>query len=108
MNRGNTFGELLEDARRQSGAEKLEGHDIMGLERFAPDTRHMIVFDVSPHESTIGWVGENVCARFLLTKGTGEHWRTRRMATSKSSTMPVCQVVAYGMIMKTEHDREGW
>ena len=60
MNRGKTFGELLEDERRRSGAEKLGGHDIMGLERFAPDTHHMIVFDVLSHESTMGWMGERI------------------------------------------------
>lgn len=41
-----TVGEMLAEARQQSGAAKLAGHDIMALERFDPDTRHMIVFDV--------------------------------------------------------------
>ena len=31
--------------------QKMTGHDIMALERFDPDTRHMIVFDVLSHES---------------------------------------------------------
>ena len=47
-----TIGEMLAEARQQSGAAKLAGHDIMALERFDPDTRHMIVFDVlspAPH-----------------------------------------------------------
>ena len=44
-----TIGELLAEARQKSGAEKLTGHDIMALERFAPDTRHMIVLDVLSH-----------------------------------------------------------
>ena len=30
--------------------QKMTGHDIMALERFDPDTRHMIVFDVLSHE----------------------------------------------------------
>ena len=42
-----TIGEMLAEARQKSGAEKLAGHDIMVLERFDPDTRHMIVFDVA-------------------------------------------------------------
>lgn len=46
-----TIGEMLAEARQKSGAEKLAGHDIMALERFAPDTRHMIVLDVLSHES---------------------------------------------------------
>ena len=41
-----TIGEMLAEARQKSGAQKLAGHDIMALERFDPDTRHMIVFDV--------------------------------------------------------------
>src|SRR5699024_3044931 len=47
-----TIGEMLAEARQKSGAQKLAGHDIMALERFDPDTRHMIVFDVlsqAPH-----------------------------------------------------------
>lgn len=37
-----TIGEMLAETRQQSGAQKLAGHDIMALERFDPDTRHMI------------------------------------------------------------------
>ena len=66
--RGKTFGELLEEERRRSGAEKLEGHDIMDLERFDPDTHHMIVFDVLSHESTMGWMGGRMRA-FLTDEG---------------------------------------
>lgn len=60
-----TIGEMLAEARQKSGAEKLAGHDIMGLERFAPDTRHMIVFDVLSHESSIGFKGDRM--RLFLT-----------------------------------------
>ena len=49
-----TIGEMLAEARQQSGAQKLAGHDIMALERFDPDTHHMIVFDVLSHESPMG------------------------------------------------------
>jgi len=65
MSKEKTIGELLEEARKKSGAAKLAGHDIMDLERFAPDTRHMIVFDVLTHESPIGFKGEK--ARTFLT-----------------------------------------
>ena len=37
-----TIGEKIAEARQQSGAEKLKGHDIMALERFDPEVRHMI------------------------------------------------------------------
>ncbi|MGI5880544.1 MAG: DUF5720 family protein [Syntrophomonadaceae bacterium] len=65
MSKRKTIGELLEEARKQSGAPKLAGHDIMELERFAPDTRHMIVFDVLSHKSPVGCKGERM--RLFLT-----------------------------------------
>ena len=36
-----TIGEKIAEARQQSGAEKLKGHDIMALERFDPEVKHM-------------------------------------------------------------------
>ena len=48
---------MLAEARQKSGAQKLAGHDIMALERFDPDTRHMIVFDVLSHDSPMGVEG---------------------------------------------------
>ena len=66
-----TIGEMLAEARRKSGAQKLAGHDIMALERFAPDTRHMIVFDVLSHDSPMGWKGEKM-RLFLTEAGYGK------------------------------------
>ena len=66
-----TIGEMLAEARQQSGAAKLAGHDIMALERFDPDTRHMIVFDVLSHESPVGWKGEKM-RLFLTETGYGK------------------------------------
>lgn len=66
-----TVGELLAEARQQSGAEKLAGYDIMALERFDPDTRHMIVFDVLSHESPMGWKGDKM-RLFLTEAGYGK------------------------------------
>ena len=60
-----TIGEMLAEARQQSGVQKLSGHDIMALERFDPATRHMIVFDVLTHDSPVGWKGEKM--RLFLT-----------------------------------------
>lgn len=60
-----TIGEMLAEARQQSGAAKLAGHDIMALERFDPETRHMIVFDVLSHESPVGFKGDRM--RLFLT-----------------------------------------
>lgn len=62
---------MLAEARQKSGAQKLAGHDIMALERFDPDTRHMIVFDVLSHESPMGWKGEKM-RLFLTEAGYGK------------------------------------
>lgn len=66
-----TIGELLAQARQKSGAQKLSGHDIMALERFDPDTRHMVIFDVLSHESPMGWKGEKM-RLFLTEAGYGK------------------------------------
>lgn len=66
-----TIGEMLAEARQQSGAQKLAGHDIMALERFDPDTRHMIVFDVLSHESPVGYKGDKM-RLFLTEAGYGK------------------------------------
>ena len=66
-----TIREMLAEARQKSGAEKLAGHDIMALERFTPDTRHMIVFDVLSDESPMGYKGEQRMRLFLTEQGYG-------------------------------------
>ena len=60
-----TIGELIAEARQKSGAEKLKGHDIMALERFDPEVRHMIVFDVFSGDSPVGDKGDKM--RLFLT-----------------------------------------
>ena len=61
-----TVGEMIAVARQESGVRKLEGHDIMALERFDPEVTHMIVFDVLSRESPIGDKGERM--RLFLTE----------------------------------------
>ena len=61
-----TVGEMIAVARQESGARKLEGHDIMALERFDPEVTHMIVFDVLSRKSHIGDKGDRM--RFFLTE----------------------------------------
>lgn len=61
-----TVGEMIAVARQESGARKLEGHDIMTLERFDPEVAHMIVFDVLSRESHIGDKGDRM--RLFLTE----------------------------------------
>jgi len=45
--------------------KKITGQDIMALERFAEDTRHMIVYDVLTWDCPVGDKGERV--RIFLT-----------------------------------------
>ena len=58
MPEGKTIGQLMEEMRQKAGAQNYHGHDYMDLQRFAEDTRHMIIFDVLTHDSPVGWKGE--------------------------------------------------
>ncbi len=60
-----TVGEMLAEARQRSGAEQLKGHDIMALERFDPEVRHMVIFEVLSDDSFAGSKGDRV--RLFLT-----------------------------------------
>ena len=69
-----TIREMLAEARQKSGAQKLADHDIMALEQFDPDTRHMIVFDVLSNDSPM-WVeggDASVPDRIRLWQSPGE------------------------------------
>ena len=61
-----TIGEKIAEARQLSGAEKLKGHDIMALQRFDPEVKHMIVFDVLSYNSPVGDKGDRM--RLFLTE----------------------------------------
>ena len=62
---GRTIGELIAEVRQKSGAEQLKGHDIMALERFDPEVRHMVVFEVLSSDSFVGDKGDRM--RLFLT-----------------------------------------
>ena len=94
-----TIGEMLAEARQQSGAQKLSGHDIMALERFDPATRHMIVFDVLTHDSPVGWKGEKM-RLFLTDTGYSRLWKIRKRDISKSVTMRRCFPATSTMTIK--------
>ena len=68
---GRTIGELLAQARQSSGAEQLKGHDIMALERFDPEVRHMVIFDVLSGDSPVGDKGDRM-RLFLTDVGYGK------------------------------------
>lgn len=66
MDERKTIGELMEEMRMKAGAKEYHGHSYMDLNRFADDTRHMIIFDVLTNDSPIGWKGERT--RVYLTE----------------------------------------
>ena len=84
-----TVGQLMEEMRLKAGAQNYHGHEYMDLERFAEDTRHMIIFDVLTDDSPVGWKGERT-RLFLTEADTRKAWRTRKRATSRFSAMPKC------------------
>ncbi|MBD5486367.1 MAG: hypothetical protein HDR18_12740 [Lachnospiraceae bacterium] len=59
----NTF--QTRDTYAISGAEQLKGHDIMALERFEPEVRHMVIFEVLSSDSFVGDKGDRM--RLFLT-----------------------------------------
>lgn len=58
MSEGKTIGQMMEEMRLKAGAKEYGGHKYMDLARFDENTRHMIIFDVLSHESTLGFKGE--------------------------------------------------
>lgn len=60
--RAKTISELMEEIRRQEGAKEYSGHEYFDLNRFAEDTRHMVIFDVLSEDSPVGWKGERTRA----------------------------------------------
>lgn len=66
MDERKCIGELMEEMRIKAGAKEYHGHSYMDLNRFADDTRHMIIFDVLTNDSPIGWKGERT--RVYLTE----------------------------------------
>ena len=66
----------------------VKGHDLMALERFMDDTRHMIEFDVLSWQAPVGdkgdyiraFVTEEAYAKALAAQKRG-HIKIRRHAT---------------------------
>ena len=56
----------MEEMRVKAGAQNYYGHEYMDLQRFAEETRHMIIFDVLTDDSPVGWNGERT--RLFLTE----------------------------------------
>lgn len=60
---------LLRLALAKANQSVLLGHDLMGTERFMPETKHMITLDVLNSDSPVGFPGERY--RFFLMRATG-------------------------------------
>ena len=54
MKEGKTIGQLMEEMPQKAGAQNYHGHDYMDLQRFAENTRHMVIFDVLTDDSPVG------------------------------------------------------
>lgn len=48
-----TVGQLMEEMRLKAGAQNYHGHEYMDLERFADDTRHMIMENIQNKSALI-------------------------------------------------------
>ena len=77
-----TVGQLMEEMRLKAGAQNYHGHEYMDLERFAEDTRHMIIFDVLTDDSPVGWKGERT-RLFLTEAGYQKSLKNQESARSR-------------------------
>lgn len=73
---GRTVGEMLAEARQRSSAEQLKGHDILALERFDPEVRHMVIFEVLSGDSFAGSKGDRM--RLFLTDAGYQKFQDRQ------------------------------
>ena len=63
--RDNSILRRLAEAKEQTKPPVMQGHDLMGAERFMEETRHMITLDVLNNDSPVGYKGERY--RFFLS-----------------------------------------
>lgn len=77
-----TIGQLMEEMRLKAEAREYSGHSYMDLNRFAEDTRHMIIFDTLTADSPVGWKG-NAAAPFSPRKDIKSPWNARNRGISK-------------------------
>ena len=55
-----TMKDLLEEFRVKAGALEYKGHEYLDLNRFADDTKHMIIFDVVKDDCSWGEKGDRM------------------------------------------------
>ena len=63
--RDNSIRQRLAAAKVGKGEPVLQGHDLAGMERFLPETRHMVTVDILNSDSPVGFPGERY--RFFLS-----------------------------------------
>lgn len=56
--RDNSIRQRLAAAKARKGEPVLQGHDLAGMERFLPETRHMVTVDILNSDSPVGFPGE--------------------------------------------------
>ena len=104
MQEGKTIGQLMEEMRQKAGAQNYHGHDYMDLQRFAENTRHMIIFDVLTDDSPVGWKGERT-RLFLSDKAMKKLWTVRQRGRSRFSAMQRSEMEICFMTTKNRYDR---
>ncbi len=66
--RDNSIRQRLAAAKARKGEPVLQGHDLAGMERFLPETRHMVTVDILNSDSPVGFP-ESDTDFSSLTKG---------------------------------------
>ena len=90
---------------QKAGAQNYHGHDYMDLQRFAENTRHMIIFDVLTHDSPVGWKGERT-RLFLSDIGYEKALDSQANGQIKnSSAMQRSEMEICFMTTKNRYDR---
>lgn len=63
--RDNSIRERIAAAKAQAKEPVLLGHDLAGMERFLPKSKHMVTLDILNSDSSVGFPGERY--RFFLS-----------------------------------------
>ena len=63
--RDNSIRERIAAAKAQAKEPVLLGHDLEGIERFLPESKHMVTLDILNSDSPVGFPGERY--RFFLS-----------------------------------------
>ncbi len=94
----------LAKAKERTRQPVLQGHDLAGIERFRPDTRHMVVLDVLNHDSPVGFKGERY--RFFLSDAGYHNARaSERRGEIKIRSHAAVSAGKLYPDKKAEHDR---